>query len=268
MLIKIKKGWELPDRMVTPEQVALDRRAFLVGAAGAAGLAIAAPSVVRAQEKDPTAHLYPGKRNERFKAGRAVTPEEINSAYNNFYEFGSHKEIAKAAQALKVRPWTLKVDGLVAKPFEIDMDDLVKKMPLEERVYRHRCVETWSMIVPWSGFALKSLVEFCKPVGDPKYIVMQTLLNLFRNAKEAAAPAEHLATHKAQTEALARDIANCPALPADVAAHVSEVVEQLQMILVLEKDDIDYVFGDVEPFVVDARVELDGALLAAGCPRG
>ena len=110
MLIKIRKGWELPESMATPEGIALNRRLFLAGAS-AAGLSIAsADTAWAAADKDPTADLYPAKRNEKFKtAGRAITPEDINSTYNNFYEFGSHKEISSAAQALKVRPWRLKV---------------------------------------------------------------------------------------------------------------------------------------------------------------
>lgn len=182
MLIKIRKGWELPERMATPESVALNRRLFLAGA-GAAGLSIAGPDTSwAAADKDPTADLYPAKRNEKFKAGRAITPEDINSTYNNFYEFGSHKEISSAAQALKVRPWRLKVDGLCEKPFEIEMDDLVRKMPLEERVYRHRCVEAWSMVVPWTGFTMNEIVKLAGPKPEAKYVLFES----FKDPKMAS----------------------------------------------------------------------------------
>ena len=92
-----------------------------------------------------------------------MTAEKLATTYNNFYEFGTDKSIWRDAQKLEVRPWTIKVSGMVEKPFEIGIDDLLAKMQLEERVYRHRCVETWSMIVPWSGFPMRSLVELCKP---------------------------------------------------------------------------------------------------------
>ena len=101
---------------------------------------------------DPTQDLYPAKRNDKFKLDRAVTDETINTTYNNFYEFGSSKSISRAAQALKLRPWTIKIDGMVEKPQEIGIDDLIRKMPLEERLYRHRCVEAWGMAIPWTGF--------------------------------------------------------------------------------------------------------------------
>jgi methionine sulfoxide reductase catalytic subunit len=176
MLIKRKRGWELPEAEATPEAVFLDRRRFLSatgGMIGATALAGFGPALAAAEE-DATAGLYPAKRNEAFKLDRDITPEAINSNYNNFYEFGSFKRVASMAQALKIRPWTVKVDGLVEKPFEIGIDELVKAMPLEERLYRHRCVETWAMAVPWTGFPLKSFLDMAKPLGSAKYIVMQT----------------------------------------------------------------------------------------------
>jgi sulfoxide reductase catalytic subunit YedY len=92
-------------------------------------------------------------------AGRPITPEEVNTTYNNFYEFGTSKRISQAAQALKIRPWEIAFEGEVEKPFKLGFDEMLKKVQLEERVYRHRCVEAWSMTVPWSGFTVKQLVE-------------------------------------------------------------------------------------------------------------
>jgi sulfoxide reductase catalytic subunit YedY len=109
---------------------------------------------------------------------RDITPEGLAVSYNNFFEFGSHKTIARAAQALPIRPWTVKIDGAVEKPFEIAIDDLLKKMPLEERVYRFRCVEAWAMTVPWSGFPLAALVDLAKPLSKAKYLRMETFLDL------------------------------------------------------------------------------------------
>ena len=143
---------------------------------GLGAIAASAPGLARADD-DPSARLYPAKPNATYGAPTPITAEKLSTTYNNFYEFDNDKNIWKMAQKLPVRPWTIKVRGMVEKPFEIDIDDLLAKMPLEERVYRHRCVETWSMVVPWSGFAMKSLVEFCKPTGEPKYVVMKTLNN-------------------------------------------------------------------------------------------
>ena len=106
--------------------------------------------------------------------GRPITPEDVNTTYNNFYEFGSHKQIYNAAEALQTDPWTITVDGLVDKPFEIGIEDLIAKMPIEQRVYRHRCVEAWSMVVPWIGFPLKALVEMANPQGSAKFVQFQT----------------------------------------------------------------------------------------------
>jgi sulfoxide reductase catalytic subunit YedY len=180
MLIKRPKGWELPERAATPEAIYHDRRRFLVGLPAMA-LAAQLPSVARAADApaDPTAALYPAKRNEKYVLDRPVTPEKLATTYNNFYEFGSQKEIWREAQdRLKVRPWTVKIGGMVEKPVEIGFDDLIKQMPLEERLYRHRCVEAWAMAVPWSGFPLAALVAFAKPLGSAKYLEMKTFMDV------------------------------------------------------------------------------------------
>ena len=108
---------------------------------------------------------------------RPLTDEKLNANYNNFYEFGSSKNIARAAQALKIRPWTIKIDGMVEKPFEIGIDDLIRKVGIEERLYRMRCVEAWSMTIPWSGFPMAKLVELAKPLSSAKYVRMETFLD-------------------------------------------------------------------------------------------
>jgi sulfoxide reductase catalytic subunit YedY len=126
---------------------------------------------------DPTIDLYPAKRNEKYKLDRPVTDEQVNGYFNNFYEFGSSKFIAKAAQALKTRPWTIKIDGMVEKPFDIGIDDLIRQVGIEERLYRMRCVEAWSMAIPWSGFPMAKLVEIAKPLGSAKYVRMETFLD-------------------------------------------------------------------------------------------
>src|SRR5206468_571882 len=171
--------WEIPERLATPEHLFLDRRAFMA-ATGAAALSLT-PELAAAQRvsdlPDPTKELYPVKRNEKFVLDRPVTDEKINTNYNNFYEFGSSKSVARASQALKLRPWTIKLDGMVEKEQELDIDDLLKKVTLEERLYRHRCVEAWSMAIPWSGFPMAKLVEMAKPLSSAKYVRMETFLD-------------------------------------------------------------------------------------------
>jgi sulfoxide reductase catalytic subunit YedY len=186
MLIRRNRGWELPESAATPEAVYLGRRALLktmglgsmLAPALASGLAAAlAGPPAQAAEQDPSAGLYPFKRNPRYTLDRPITAPKYSENYNNFYEFGSDKAIADDAQQLKIRPWTVKIDGMVEKPIEIGIDDLLKKMPLEERLYRHRCVEAWSMAVPWTGFPMASFVDFAKPLGSAKYVRMETFLD-------------------------------------------------------------------------------------------
>jgi methionine sulfoxide reductase catalytic subunit len=174
-----RRGWEIPESRATPEHLFLNRRAFLT-ATGAAAISLS-PELALAQRvadvPDPTGNLYPVKRNEKYVLDRPVTDEKINTNYNNFYEFSSTKTVARAAQALKLRPWTVKVDGMVEKEQTIDIDDLIKKVTLEERLYRHRCVEAWSMAIPWSGFPMAKLVEVAKPLSSAKYVRMETFLD-------------------------------------------------------------------------------------------
>ena len=174
-----RRGWELPEHQATSEHLFFNRRQLL--AAGAAAAFAVSPARALAQRisdlPDPSALLYPVKRNEKFVLDRPITDEGVNTTYNNYYEFGSAKTIARAAQALPLRPWTIKIDGMVEKPQEIGIDDLLAKMPLEERLYRHRCVEAWWMAIPWSGFPLTKLVELAKPLSSAKYLRMETFLN-------------------------------------------------------------------------------------------
>jgi methionine sulfoxide reductase catalytic subunit len=120
---------------------------------------------------------YPAPQNPAYTLDRPLTPERFSADYNNFYEFGTSKTVLPAANALKTQPWTLKIDGLVEKPFEIGVDDLIRKVGLEERLYRHRCVEAWSMAVPWTGFPLAKLVALAKPTGGAKYIRFETFMD-------------------------------------------------------------------------------------------
>ncbi|GLQ16083.1 protein-methionine-sulfoxide reductase catalytic subunit MsrP [Maritalea porphyrae] len=174
MLIKHKKSWEIAEREATPESVYLNRRQIMAGA-GAVGLASvfgSAHSALAAPGDDGAP--MSAVRNEAYQLDRDLTPEDVNLTYNNFYEFGSHKSIAEDAQALEARPWEVTIDGMVDNPTKIDIDDLISKVGVEERLYRHRCVEAWSMTVPWIGFAFSKLVEMAGPQSGAKYIRMET----------------------------------------------------------------------------------------------
>ncbi|MDX5593954.1 protein-methionine-sulfoxide reductase catalytic subunit MsrP [Pseudovibrio sp. SPO723] len=171
------KGWELPESAATPEDVFFNRRKFLKSAlvvGAGAGLSSMVPLSAARAATDPTAQFYPAERNSAFTLDRAITDEAVSSQYNNFYEFGSHKRIAAAAQALKIRPWTLTIDGLVEKETTIDADSLIGKMDLEERLYRHRCVEAWAMAVPWTGFPLADLIKLAAPLSSAKFVRFET----------------------------------------------------------------------------------------------
>ena len=175
MLIKRRRGWELPETAATPEALFRRRRQLLKGIAAGPVLLAAGGWVGRARAASDG--IYPVERNGAYGLDDRLpelSPEKLVTTYNNFYEFGSHKRIHEAAQALEIEPWQVRIDGLVEQEQTLDFDQLVKKMPLEERVYRHRCVEAWSMAVPWSGFPLKALVEMAAPLGDAKYLRMET----------------------------------------------------------------------------------------------
>ncbi len=174
MLIKTIHGWELPERAATPEDVFINRRELLAGlGAGSIGLGLLSGKAEAGV--DPSAKYYPATKNPKFAdAGREITGEKLNTSYNNFYEFGTSKRISKGAQALKIRPWEIKIDGEVEEPFTIGFDDLLKKVMLEERIVRHRCVEAWAMTVPWTGFPLKALVALAAPKNTAKYVQFQT----------------------------------------------------------------------------------------------
>ncbi len=182
MLIRSKRGWELPDSAATPEALFRDRRRLIQGLA-AGPILLAAPAFLASGAEaakvsdDPSAGLYPVKRNPKYTVKRPMTDEDWATKYNNFYEFGSHKRSARWAEDLPIRPWTVRIDGMVEKPRTVDIDDLLKAMPLEERVYRLRCVEAWSMVVPWSGFPMKALVDFARPLSGAKYVRMETFLD-------------------------------------------------------------------------------------------
>ncbi len=179
MLFHRRRGWEIPERLATPESVVVSRRGLGI-AAGAGLLAAAGPA--RAQWPFSAAKVVEAPRaplvstkNEKFTPGRALTDEAEATSYNNFYEFGMSKSVIAAAQALKPDPWSVEFAGMTGKPGKIGLEDILKRVSLEERVYRHRCVEAWAMTVPWVGFPLSELVKMGEPKAGTKYVVFTTL---------------------------------------------------------------------------------------------
>ena len=165
----IKRPADIVPSEITPQSVYLRRREFL---AGAAALGLIGLSGTRA-----TAAPLQAAPSPLSTTGETVTPLKDITTYNNFYEFGTDKgDPAKNAHTLKTAPWKVKIDGLVGKPGEYDYDDLVKPVALEERIYRMRCVEGWSMVIPWVGFPLAELLKRVDPQGSAKYVAFETLV--------------------------------------------------------------------------------------------
>jgi sulfoxide reductase catalytic subunit YedY len=164
---------DVPEAEVTPEGLWLRRREFLaLGAAGAAGLL--APRAAAAGE--PTGEPLAVARKVEKAGGEPPTPWDAVTGYNNFYELGTDKDDPKRnAGSLRTRPWTVAVEGEVKRPQTIAIDDLLRAFPLEERVYRMRCVEAWSMVIPWVGFPLADLVRRVEPTSRARYVAFQTL---------------------------------------------------------------------------------------------
>ncbi len=192
-----RNDWNLPESLATPQEVFQTRRTVL-RALGFGGMTLAASpllfsSALSGDEDESTGSsrrfsgtvgkkfddLFPAKRNSKYDfAPLPQTPESIASTYNNFYEFTTDKsKVWKLAQGFSCDPWKVQVKGLVEKEFEFGLEELFRWFPLEERLYRFRCVEAWAMQVPWTGFALKSLVERCKPLGSAKYLRVVSLLD-------------------------------------------------------------------------------------------
>ena len=173
---------------VTDKQVYLNRRLFMKAAA-LAGTATASTLLYRRLNPPPAEHVEGDKLQEVAKAPQAeaikegfavtdkLTPLEAITSYNNFYEFDTSKSgVAYAAKGFVTRPWAVAVEGLVNKPRTFDLDELLK-FPLEERIYRLRCVEGWSMVIPWIGFPLYKLLEKVEPISAARYVAFQTLLD-------------------------------------------------------------------------------------------
>ena len=183
VLIKTPKNCDLKENHVTPENVYLNRREVLkgMGFLGAGALLASASAKVNAnwftkdepsKFKTTALTFTPDANSEQL----ILTPESKVTTHNNFYEFGAQKhQPAELSQQFKVNPWQLSISGECAKPMTLDYDDLTKMFTLEERIYRLRCVEAWSMVVPWIGFTLADLLKKVLPNSSAKYVVFETL---------------------------------------------------------------------------------------------
>ncbi len=178
-LIRILPSWQISENLVTSETVYQNRRRFLKTLVSAT-IGASLTSIMGCQQSASDSSLKMSldlpefeslKTNPNFAAvDREVTKQELAGRYNNFYEFGGTKNIWLKAQKLPTDNWSLEVTGLVKNPQTYNLDDLKRKFPLEERIYRFRCVEAWSMVLPWVGFPMKKLIEAVEPTTDAKFV--------------------------------------------------------------------------------------------------
>ena len=178
----IRPEWHLPESAVTPESTYRNRRQFIKSLGLGAGLgggllahdAVAAAGAATAAQN---AKLYPGKRNAKYNPNFRPTQQTWATGYNNFYEFSTNKfQVQGLVGNFRIEPWPVTVGGLCKKPFKMDAQDLVAKFGVEERVYRFRCVEGWGMILPWSGFSLRRLIELAEPTNEAKIVKFTTAM--------------------------------------------------------------------------------------------
>ena len=177
----IKKPSDVKGSEITDKKVYLNRRQFILGAsvtAVAVGTGLILPTVSVQSEKRPSGVKLQGVKKSPFSTDELKTPYKDITSYNNFYEFGTDKySPSKNAKRLVTRPWTVTVEGEVKREKQFDIDDLMKLSPLEERIYRLRCVEGWSMVIPWVGFPLSALIKKVEPTAKAKYVEFTTLLD-------------------------------------------------------------------------------------------
>ena len=183
--IKIFTDWDIPENNITPEEIYLNRRKFLgnVGKLGGNILALSTlsnllnPKEVFSANSSSNESISQNENNLTDLRDK-ITSEALTSSYNNFYEFGTNKsDISFLAKKLPVENWKIKVEGLVHEPRILDVDKIIQAMPLEQRVYRLRCVETWSAIIPWSGFPLRELIKMSSPLSTARYIKFKTFVD-------------------------------------------------------------------------------------------
>ncbi|HET6176170.1 MAG TPA: protein-methionine-sulfoxide reductase catalytic subunit MsrP [Candidatus Sulfotelmatobacter sp.] len=178
----IKKAADVRSSEVTPKSLYLNRRSFLAGAAAvgaAAATGIGLREVVTPSATVLAGNKIDGIKKSSFSTTETITPYKDVTHYNNYYEFSTEKdEPAELAKNFRTHPWKVKIDGLVEKKQELDIDTILKMAPPEERIYRHRCVERWSIVVPWVGFSLSELIKRVNPLGKAKFVEFTTILDM------------------------------------------------------------------------------------------
>ena len=168
MLIKVKPSWHISENEITPEATYLNRRQLIAGA-GALAVGAAMPGAALAK-------AFGDATKTPWGADEELTDFEAITTYNNFYEFGTDKRSpARDAHKLTTDPWSIKVEGACAKPGTYALEDVLKGLDVEERIYRLRCVETWSMVIPWNGVSMADLLKKFEPTSDAKYVAFETL---------------------------------------------------------------------------------------------
>ncbi len=173
MLIKIAKPSDARESDVTPREIFLNRRSFMAAAAAASGT-----TLLPAFANDARAALGDVTTNSKYAVPEMPTTFKAATTHNNFYEFGTGKmDPAENAHTLKPRPWSVEIAGHAAKTGTFDLDDILKPHALEERIYRLRCVEAWSMVIPWVGFPLADLIKRFEPTSKAKYVAFETLVD-------------------------------------------------------------------------------------------
>jgi len=176
----IKKAEDIRSSEITPKSVYLNRRKFLAGAAALGGVAAAAGTrlgkVLSPSQIALAGNKIANLQKSPFSTTETVTPYKDVTTYNNYYEFSTDKEgPSELAKNFRTRPWKVKIEGLVEKKQEFDIETILKMAPAEERIYRHRCVEGWSIVVPWIGFSLSELVKRANPTGKAKFVEFTTI---------------------------------------------------------------------------------------------
>jgi sulfoxide reductase catalytic subunit YedY len=177
----IKKAEDIRSSEITPKSLYLNRRRFLAGAAlagAAAATGIGLREIISPSATALAGNKINGIQKSPLSTTETVTPYKDVTNYNNYYEFSTEKdEPAKLAQKFRTRPWKVKIDGLVDKKQELDVDAIIKMALPEERIYRHRCVEGWSIVVPWVGFSLSELIKRANPTSKAKFVEFTTILD-------------------------------------------------------------------------------------------
>src|SRR5579863_8249649 len=176
----IKRAEDIRSSEITPKGLYLNRRKFLAGAAvvGAAAASRELAEIIAPSTVALAGNKIDGITKSPFSTTETVTPYKDVTHYNNYYEFSTDKDgPAELAKNFRTRPWKVKIEGLVDKKQELDVDSIIKMGPPEERIYRHRCVEGWSIVVPWVGFSLSELIKRVNPTSKAKFVEFTTILD-------------------------------------------------------------------------------------------